>query len=152
MRKIFGRKSAITTAIVLFAFGTVRNCSSDVLDDRGSDYPGVRCGGTLSLVSVIISDMTTLQERGKYIAFAAAGWAVGVGYLHNVLAGPDAKFLEQFPMGDVIGEATSWRWAFWINLPVCLVCFFGLLLSLKLPSVTLLCRGCLNLRLGCRPI
>lgn len=38
---------------------------------------GLGAGGNLSLVSVIISDMTTLQERGSYMSLISLAWAVG---------------------------------------------------------------------------
>jgi MFS family permease len=34
-------------------------------------------------------------------------------------------------MGGAIGQQTSWRWAFWINLPICSICFLGLLWSMQ---------------------
>lgn len=38
---------------------------------------GLGAGGTLNLVSVIVSDMTTLRERGFYMAATGLAWAVG---------------------------------------------------------------------------
>jgi MFS family permease len=36
------------------------------------------------------------------------------------------------PIGGAIGERASWRIAFWINLPVCIICIIGLTFSLRL--------------------
>lgn len=44
----------------------------------GCIIQGSGAGGTLSLVSVIIADLTSLKERGSYMAFTAMAWAVGV--------------------------------------------------------------------------
>lgn len=38
---------------------------------------GLGAGGNLSLVSVIISDITTLKERGSYMSLISLAWAVG---------------------------------------------------------------------------
>jgi MFS family permease len=53
---------------------------------------GLGGGGILTLASVIISDITTLSERPKYLAIVAFAWAlgtnIGVRYLihiHNFL-------------------------------------------------------------------
>ncbi len=38
---------------------------------------GLGGGGALTLTSVIISDITTLRERPKYMAMGAFAWALG---------------------------------------------------------------------------
>jgi MFS family permease len=35
-------------------------------------------GGTLNLVNLIMSDITEMRERGKYMAFNGLLWAIGV--------------------------------------------------------------------------
>jgi MFS family permease len=39
---------------------------------------GFGAGGTLNLVNVIVSNITDLRERGKYMAFNGLSWAIGV--------------------------------------------------------------------------
>jgi predicted MFS family arabinose efflux permease len=38
----------------------------------------------------------------------------------------------QVPVGGAIGEFTSWRWVFWINLPICVIGGSGLIYALHL--------------------
>jgi len=38
---------------------------------------GVGAGGVVQLVQVILSDITTMEERGLYIAMSMSAWAVG---------------------------------------------------------------------------
>lgn len=36
------------------------------------------------------------------------------------------------PIGGAIGQFTSWRWIFWINIPVCTITICGIIYSLHL--------------------
>ncbi|KAI3397647.1 hypothetical protein diail_10518 [Diaporthe ilicicola] len=53
--------------------------------------------------NVIVSDITSVRERGKYMAvvFGILGLGLAVGP----------------PIGGVLAE-TNWRWVFWLNLPI----------------------------------
>lgn len=77
---VFGRNMGIYTAIVLFALGS---CLCAIANDMSwmvaaRIIQGSGAGGTLSLVSVIITELTSLRERGLYMALTAMAWAVGV--------------------------------------------------------------------------
>lgn len=61
---------------------------------------GIGAGGINSLVMIIFSDLTTLQQRGKYQGLMEANISLGNG------------------VGPLIGGAFSqsqagWRWTFW---------------------------------------
>lgn len=70
----------ISTAIFLFTIGSVVCATAATMGYliTGRVVQGSGAGGTLSLVSVIISEMTSLRERGSYMALTAMAWAVGV--------------------------------------------------------------------------
>lgn len=57
---------------------------------------GLGAGGTLNLVSVIISDITEMRERGLYLSLGGLSWAIGT----NIA----------IPLGGAIAGNTSWRW------------------------------------------
>lgn len=38
----------------------------------------------------------------------------------------------QVPVGGAIGEFTSWRWVFWINIPICVIGAAGIIYALHL--------------------
>ncbi|OAX84774.1 hypothetical protein ACJ72_00854 [Emergomyces africanus] len=119
---IFGRKWALNLALAIFTFGSILCATAKHLQwlVAARAVKGLGAGGNLSLVSVIISDITSLQERGSYMSLIALAWAVGT------IAG--------VPIGGAIGERTTWRWAFWINVPLCAVSVIGLAVSLRFKS------------------
>ncbi|PGH10941.1 hypothetical protein AJ79_05187 [Helicocarpus griseus UAMH5409] len=119
---IFGRKWALNLALGIFTFGSILCATAKNMQwlVAARVVKGLGAGGNLSLVSVIISDITSLQERGMYLSLVSLAWAIGT------IAG--------VPIGGAIGERTSWRWAFWINVPICVISFTGLTIWLRLTT------------------
>lgn len=92
------------------------------------------------IVDIIVSDLVPLRERGNYMAFVLMVYFVGMAL------GPY--------VGGAFVENTTWRWVFWINLPVSSSlspCFSLYFVALKLCQG----RGCINVddfRFPSRPI
>ncbi|KAL1981931.1 hypothetical protein VTN96DRAFT_1995 [Rasamsonia emersonii] len=87
---------------------------------------GIGSGGVNMIVDVIISDLVPLRERGNYIAIVLIVYSIGTS-------------LGPF-VGGAIVQHSTWRWVFYINLPVggdTLVLLF-LLLRVKSNKMTLL--------------
>lgn len=70
----------------------------------GRAIQGIGSGGINMIVDVIISDLVPLRERGNFIAIILTVYSVGTG-------------LGPFTGGKIV-QATTWRWVFYINLPV----------------------------------
>ncbi|KAJ5732182.1 hypothetical protein N7493_003663, partial [Penicillium malachiteum] len=85
---------------------------------------GVGAGGISSLVSIIVSDLVSLRERGKYQGFVSI--AIGAG----AVTGP---FLAA---GVIARGHDGWRWAFWVPSILAFICMFLLLFLLPLKPVT----------------
>jgi MFS family permease len=70
----------------------------------GRTIQGMGSGGINMINDVIVSDLVPLRERGNYIALILYIYFVGTA-------------LGPF-IGGVIVDTTSWRWVFYINLPI----------------------------------
>ncbi|KAF9238663.1 MFS general substrate transporter [Melanogaster broomeanus] len=105
---IFGRKPALCVAMVIFMLGSLGSGFSKSIDElivfRG--VAGVGGGSVFSLMQIIVSDIVSLRDRGKY--HGIIGGVVAIGYA----IGP--------PLGGALSERVSWRWCFWVNIPVSL--------------------------------
>lgn len=79
MSDIFGRQLLINIAIALFTLGSILCATAKNMQwlVAARVVQGLGAGGTLNLVSVIVGDMTSLRERGKYMALTGLAWAVG---------------------------------------------------------------------------
>ena len=79
LRRPSGRKWVMIFAICVFLLGSIlcgaaQNMSWLV---AARVVQGLGGGGCLSLGSVIMSDITTLRERPKFLAMIAFAWALG---------------------------------------------------------------------------
>lgn len=70
----------------------------------GRAVQGIGAGGINIIIDIIVSDLVPLRERGNYMAIVLLVYTVGTAL------GPW--------VGGIIVANTSWRWVFWINLPV----------------------------------
>ncbi|KAH8705495.1 putative MFS transporter [Talaromyces proteolyticus] len=103
---IWGRKPILLATAALF-FGASIICakSTDMtMMIVGRALQGVGGGGLLQLVIITISDLFSVRHRSLYFGLLECVWA---------LAGAIGPL-----MGGALTEAVSWRWAYWINLPV----------------------------------
>ena len=64
---------------------------------------GIGGGGILQMVMVVISDIISLQDRGKYAGFTGATWGIAsvVGPLLGGVGGtcPASRYLAHSPTG-----------------------------------------------------
>ena len=75
----------------------------------GRALQGTAGGGLVQLVYITISDLFSMRSRTMYLGLLQLMWAIAGG------CGP--------VLGGTLTEYVSWRWVFWINLPVCGVTF-----------------------------
>ncbi|KAJ3110573.1 hypothetical protein HDU96_006470 [Phlyctochytrium bullatum] len=95
-------------------------CSSS-FSVLGRIIAGIGGGGIVSAVLIIIADMVSISEAGKYQGMIAAV------YGFSSVVGPLA--------GGTFSDHLTWRWCFWINLPFGAVAVLTVWMFLKFPAV-----------------
>ncbi|CAB4480306.1 MFS general substrate transporter [Rhizophagus irregularis] len=121
---IFGRKITFLIAIFLFEIGSlVCGLSPNMVClIIARAIAGLGGGGIIGLVYIIISDIVSLQDRGKY-----QGMIGGVFGISSVV-GP--------LLGGAFTDSVTWRWAFYINLPFGVITVVCVILFLHLPHIS----------------
>jgi MFS family permease len=80
---------------------------------------GTGGAGISATSAIVISDLTTLKERGIYSGILFGIFGLGIA------AGP--------PIGGFIVQHTHWHWIFWLNLPIGGIALIMLFLFLHTP-------------------
>jgi EmrB/QacA subfamily drug resistance transporter len=82
---------------------------------------GAAAGGLMSLAQAAVGDLVSPRERGRYQGYIMAVFAVAAS------VGP--------LLGGLLVDHASWRWVFYVNLPIGALALAGLHLRLPAPEV-----------------
>lgn len=103
---LYGRRPLFVVSIVVFLIGSalcgLAGSMIQLILFRG--LQGLGAGGLMTLAQITIADIMPPRERGRYQGLFAAVFAV------CSIAGP--------LLGGVITDVLSWRWLFYVNLPI----------------------------------
>src|SRR3954454_18044061 len=119
-----GRKPMFQAAIVIFLAGSLLSGAAQTLDELilFRALQGVGAGGLMVGAQAIIGDIVPPRERGRYMGFIGSVFAV------SSVLGP---LLGGFFVGNL-----SWRWVFYVNLPIGILALFVVAAKLHLPRHT----------------
>ncbi|MGH3525150.1 MAG: MFS transporter, partial [Mycobacterium sp.] len=109
---LFGRKVVFQAAVVFFVIGSVLCgvAQSMIMLVGSRALQGIGGGAITVTATALIGEVIPLRDRGRYQG--ALGAVFGV----TTVIGP--------LLGGYFTDHLTWRWAFWINVPVSVVVFF----------------------------
>ncbi|KAG0048672.1 hypothetical protein BGZ83_006411 [Gryganskiella cystojenkinii] len=121
MSNVFGRKPTIFVAICIFLVGSILSGASQSMNMflGCRALTGIGAGGIFSLSNIVIADLVSIRDRGKFQGFISAVFAI------SALIGP--------VLGGAFVDKVSWRWCFWIQIALAVITVPTLAIMLKLP-------------------
>lgn len=118
---LYGRKLILQTSVVIFVVGSMMAGLSqnmwELIATRA--IQGLGAGGLMVMVLAVIADIVPPRERGRYSGLFGAVFGVAS------VIGP--------LLGGLFTQHLSWRWVFYINVPIGITAFVVLGSVLHLP-------------------
>lgn len=126
---LYGRRPVFQFAIVTFLIGSFLAGASQSMGQLIAfrALQGLGAGGLMALTFVIIGDLVSPRERGKYQGYFGAVWGL------SAVAGPLLGGF--FSDANTIFGVAGWRWIFYINLPFGILALILTSSSLKNASI-----------------
>jgi len=126
---LYGRRQVFQFAIVTFLIGSFASGAATNMTQLIAfrALQGLGAGGLMSLTFVIIGDVVSPRERGRYQGYFGAVWGLAT------VAGPllGGFFSDH---AKVLG-VTGWRWIFYINLPLGIIALIITSAVLHIPKI-----------------
>ena len=118
---LFDRKLLVQTGLAIYVGGSLlaglSQSTSMLIGFRV--VQGIGVGGLTALVQVILADLVSPRERGRYAGYLGAVFGVGT------VIGP--------LLGGIVTDSFGWRWCFYIGVPFAIAAFVVLQRTLHLP-------------------
>jgi EmrB/QacA subfamily drug resistance transporter len=118
---LYPRKTLVQTGLVIYTTGSIlaglSESTSFLIGCRV--IQGIGVGGLTALVQVILADLVSPRERGRYAGYLGAVFGLGT------VVGP--------LIGGVLTDGLGWRWCFYVGVPFAVAAFIVLQRTLHLP-------------------
>ncbi|MFI6157073.1 MFS transporter [Kitasatospora sp. NPDC051170] len=119
----YGAKRVLLGAVATFTLGSAlcgaAQSMTELIAFRA--LQGIGGGGLMSVTMVVIAQLKGPGKGSSAKGSAMGGIVAGLGMSVGPLA------------GALLTEHVSWRWIFYVNLPLCLVVLVGVALAVRLP-------------------
>ncbi|KAH9933591.1 iron permease [Epithele typhae] len=116
---IIGRRPIMLACVGFFFLGSLLCATAQNMHwlIAARTVQGIGGGGIINLASIITSDLVPLAERGLYQGLLVLTWAFAAG------VGP--------VIGGSFAQKVTWRWLFYLNLPLAGIAFFLAMIFLR---------------------
>ncbi|MDX8360631.1 MDR family MFS transporter [Cytobacillus sp. IB215316] len=111
---LFGRKPVITFGIIIFLLGSILCgfAQSMGMLILFRVIQGFGAGAVMPIASTIVGDIYTKEERAKIQGYLSSVWGI------SAITGP--------ALGGLLVEYVSWRYVFWVNIPLGILAIIAL--------------------------
>jgi EmrB/QacA subfamily drug resistance transporter len=115
---LFGRKPILTFGIIIFLIGSILCGVAESMEMLilFRLIQGFGAGAVMPIATTIVGDIYTKEERAKVQGYLGSVWGI------SAVTGP--------ALGGLLVEYVSWRYIFWINVPLGILAIAGLWLFL----------------------
>src|SRR3954454_11641441 len=119
---LYGRKGLFLAAIVVFLAGSALSGAAQSLGELIGfpALPGPGDGGVMTLAMAIVGEIVAPRERGRFQGYIQMVFVVAS------VAGP--------LLGGLFADHLSWRWVFYVNVPIGVAAFALTATALRLPA------------------
>lgn len=109
---LYGRRRMILGGTAIFTLASVCCAMAQSMEQLvlARVIQGIGAGGMVSVSQAILGDLVAPRERGRYQGYFSSMYAAAS------VVGP--------VLGGLLTEYLSWRWVFWLNLPLGLVAWW----------------------------
>ncbi|MBO9533974.1 MAG: MFS transporter [Solirubrobacteraceae bacterium] len=119
---LYPRKTLVQTGLTIYTLGSIfaglSQSTGELIFFR--TIQGLGVGGLTALVQVILADLVSPRQRGRYAGYLGAVFGVGT------VAGP--------LIGGVMTDAFGWRSCFYVGVPFAVAALITLQRTLHLPA------------------
>lgn len=119
---LYGRKQLLLAAIIVFLVGSaacgLAQNMNELIGFRA--LQGLGGGGLMTMAMAVVGDIVPPRDRGRYQGYIQGTFAV------SLIAGP--------LVGGALVDNTSWRWVFYVNLPIGTIALLLTAVVLRVPQ------------------
>jgi MFS family permease len=118
---IYGRKLMYQVSISIFIFASVLCSMSQSMEFLvfSRALQGIGGGGLTAMAFIVVGDIIPPRVRGRYTGYLTTLYAI------SSVIGP--------LIGGVIVDNFSWRWIFWVNVPIGIATFLITSATMNIP-------------------